>query len=57
MFFKSGNLDGVIIPQATCPGITCSYTCKLSEADLKATEKVSASENKASVKQGSSPKT
>lgn len=50
MFFKANIEPGIISPQATCPGITCSYNCQNPSVDLKITQKVSADENKASVK-------
>ena len=54
MFFKSNNNSGIISPNATCQGITCSYTCQESSTDEKTTEKVASDENKASVKNSSS---
>lgn len=58
MFFKSNTDTGIISPNASCPGIGCSYTCKEGSTDEKTTEKVAADENKASVKNsGSSPST
>lgn len=58
MFFKSNNDSGIISPNNTCPGISCSYTCQESSTDVKTTEKVASDENKASVKNtSSSPRT
>lgn len=54
MFFKTNNSSGIISPNATCPGISCSYTCQESSTDEKTTEKVASDENKASVKNSSS---
>ncbi len=50
MFFKSSSNSKAISPTATCPGISCSYTCKVESTDGKTSEKVAADENKASVK-------
>lgn len=58
MFFKSNTASGVIIPNITCPGISCSYVCQVQSTDEKTTEKVASDENKASVKKtASSPAT